>query len=76
MDNFGAVGEPESLTWLKPTTEAMLARIDLPELLLEVRSWTGLLDAFGHVSHRCTRVEGLLVSPGRCNKRDVDFPVA
>lgn len=29
-DKLGAVGEPESLTWLKNTTEAMLPRIDLP----------------------------------------------
>lgn len=30
VDKLGAVGEPESLTWLKNTTEAMLPRIDLP----------------------------------------------
>jgi Tn3 transposase DDE domain len=62
VDKLGAVGEPESLTWLKNTTEAMLPRIDLPDLLFEVHSWTGFLDAFGHVSDRCTRMEGLLVS--------------
>ncbi len=62
VDKLGAVGEPESLTWLKATTEAMLPRIDLPDLLFEVHSWTGFLDAFGHVSERRTRMEGLLVS--------------
>lgn len=62
VDKLGAVGEPESLTWLKTTTEAMLPRIDLPDLLFEVHSWTGFLDAFGHVSDRRTRMEGLLVS--------------
>lgn len=62
VDKLGAVGEPESLTWLKNTTEAMLPRIDLPDLLFEVHSWTGFLDAFGHVSERRTRMEGLLVS--------------
>ncbi len=56
------MGEPESLTWLKTTTEAMLPRIDLPDLLFEVHSWTGFLDAFGHVSDRRTRMEDLLVS--------------
>ncbi|WHX18529.1 Tn3 family transposase [Streptomyces malaysiensis subsp. malaysiensis] len=50
------------LTWLKATAEAMLPRIDLPDLLFEVHSWTGFLDAFGHVSERRTRMEGLLVS--------------
>lgn len=63
VDKLGAVGEPESLTWLKNTTEAMLPRIELPDLLFEVHSWTGFLDAFGHVSERRTRMEGLLVSP-------------
>ncbi|MFD8280737.1 Tn3 family transposase [Streptomyces solisilvae] len=50
------------LTWVKATAEAMLPRIDLPDLLFEVHSWTGFLDAFGHVSERRTRMEGLLVS--------------
>lgn len=44
MDKLGALGEPESLTWLKNTTEAMLPRIDL---LFEVHSWTGSLDPDG-----------------------------
>ncbi|MGK5550287.1 hypothetical protein ACSNOI_01615 [Actinomadura kijaniata] len=44
VDKLGTVGEPESLTWLKNTAEAMLPRIDL---LFEVHSWTGSLDAFG-----------------------------
>ncbi|MDX3772393.1 MULTISPECIES: Tn3 family transposase [unclassified Streptomyces] len=62
MDKLGAVGEPESLTWLKATTEAMLTRIDLADLLFEVHSWTGFLDSFWHVSDRPTRMEGLPVS--------------
>jgi hypothetical protein len=62
VDKLGAVGEPESLTWLKTTAEAMLPRIDLPDLLFEVHSWTGFLGSFGHVSDRRTRMEGLLVS--------------
>lgn len=62
VDKLGAVGEPESLTWLKATTGVMLPRIDLPDLLFEVHSWTGFLDSFGHVSDRRTRMEGLLVS--------------
>jgi hypothetical protein len=37
-------------------------RIDLPDLLFEVHSWTGFLDAFGHASERRTRMEGVLVS--------------
>lgn len=62
VDKLGAVGEPESLTWLKATTDAMLPRIDLPDLLFEVHSWTGFLGAFQHVSGRRTRMEEVLVS--------------
>ena len=62
VDKLGALGEPQSLTWLKNTTEAMLPRIDLPDPLFEVHSWTGFLHAFKHVSARPTRMEGLLVS--------------
>jgi hypothetical protein len=32
-----AVDEPESLTWLRTTTAAMLSHIDLPDLLFEVQ---------------------------------------
>ena len=46
-----------SLTWLR-VSAAMLPRIDLPELLLEVHSWTGFLDAFTHGS-TSTRMDGL-----------------
>ncbi|GAA2569796.1 hypothetical protein GCM10010398_69690 [Streptomyces fimbriatus] len=62
VDKLGSVGEPESLTWLKATAEAVLPRIDLPDPLFEVHSRTGFLDSFGHVSDRRTRVEGLLGS--------------
>ncbi|MDX3434412.1 hypothetical protein PV664_37105 [Streptomyces sp. ME01-18a] len=50
VNKLGAVGEPESLTWLKTTTEATLPRIDLPDLLFEIHPWTGFLDSFGQVS--------------------------
>ncbi|WP_331738870.1 Tn3 family transposase [Streptomyces sp. NBC_01276] len=62
VDKLGALGESESLAWLRKTTEAMLPRIDLPDLLFEVNSWTGFLDAFTHVSTSATRMEGLPVS--------------
>jgi hypothetical protein len=62
VDKLGAVGEPESLRWLRQRTEAMLPRIDLPDLLFEVHEWTGFLDAFRHVSLRGTRMEGLHTS--------------
>nr|BEK69259.1 hypothetical protein KPHV_64860 [Kitasatospora purpeofusca] len=62
VDKLGARGESRSLAWLRRTTLAMLPRIDLPDLLFEVHSWTGFLDAFTHVSTSATRMEGLPVS--------------
>lgn len=59
VDKLGALGESRSLNWLRKT---MLPRIDLPDLLFEVHSWTGFLDAFTHVSTSATRMEGLPVS--------------
>ncbi|WP_434974926.1 hypothetical protein [Streptosporangium saharense] len=49
VDWLGALGEPKSLRWLRRTTAAMLPKIDLPDLLFEVDSWTGFLDAFVHL---------------------------
>ncbi|GAA2074548.1 Tn3 family transposase [Actinomadura alba] len=37
----------------------MLPRIDLPELLLEVHSWTGFLDAYVHLAEVSTRMHDL-----------------
>ncbi len=37
----------------------MLPRIDLPELLLEVHSWTGFLDAYVHLADVSTRMHDL-----------------
>ena len=62
VDKLGALDEPESLTWLRTTTAAMLPPIDLPDLLFEVHAWTGFLHAFTHVSTHTARMEGLLTS--------------
>lgn len=59
VDKLGALGEPESLTWLRETTAAMLPRIDLPDLLFEVHAWTGFLDAFTHLGDGTTRMDDL-----------------
>ena len=40
VDHLEALVEPESLAWLRKTAQAMLPRVDLPELLLEVHAWT------------------------------------
>ena len=59
VDRLGTLGEPTSLRWLRSTTAAMLPKIDLPDLLFEVDSWTGFLDAFVHLGDGRTRMENL-----------------
>ncbi len=57
VDRLGALGESASLKWLRQTTAKMLPKIDLPDLLFEVDSWTGFLDAFVHLGDGRTRME-------------------
>lgn len=57
-----AVPDPPSLTDLRARLEAMLPRVDLPELILEVVSWQpGFLDAFTLASGGSTRLSDLNV---------------
>jgi len=58
VEHLDALDIPDSLTELREMTAAMLPRIDLPELLLEVHSWTGSLGAYVHVSGEQTRMGG------------------
>lgn len=60
IDRLDALDIPESLRELREQVSGMLPRVDLPELLLEVHSWTGFLDAYTHI--------------GRSNARMVDLP--
>ncbi|GGT30564.1 hypothetical protein GCM10010176_088940 [Nonomuraea spiralis] len=62
VEKLGALGESASLTWLRAACQAMLPRIDLPELLLEVYSWTGFLDAYVHPADISTRMHELSMS--------------
>jgi hypothetical protein len=62
VERLEAVGEPASLSELRTTVAAMLPRVDLPDLLLEVHAWTGFLDAYTHVGQAGTRMENLPIS--------------
>ncbi|MFD8589991.1 Tn3 family transposase [Streptomyces sp. NPDC059637] len=62
VDALGALGEPKSLRWLRKTVEKMLPKIDLPDLLFEVHSWTGFLDAFVHLGDGTARMKDLHTS--------------
>lgn len=52
------VGDPRELVELHETVAAILPRVDLPEVLLEVHSWTGFLAAFTHVTEQVTSESG------------------
>lgn len=62
VERLDAVGEPDSLKQLREMVAAMLPRVDLPDLLLEVHAWTGYLDAYAHASGASARVEDLPIS--------------
>jgi len=54
--------EPASLLALREQVTALLPRVDLPDLLLEVASWTGFPTEFTHVSEGASRAEELHLS--------------
>lgn len=60
--NVDALGVPKSLKWLRKRVEKMLPKIDLPDLLFEVNSWTGFLDSFVHLGDGKTRMKDLPTS--------------
>jgi len=54
--------EPPSLLALREQVAALLPRIDLPDLLLEVAAWTGFAGEFTHVSEGASRAADLHLS--------------
>jgi len=56
------LGDPPSLVDLRKRVAAMLPVVDLPELLMDVHSWTGMLDAYTHVGGLATSMDQLPVS--------------
>ena len=56
--------EPPSLLTLREQVTALLPRIDLPDLVLEVADWTGFPVEFTHVSEGTSRAEDLHLSCG------------
>jgi len=62
-----AIEEPPSLVDLRHRTTAMLPRVDLPEVILEVMSWAPeLAEAFTAVSGGRSRLEDLPTSIAAC----------
>jgi len=54
--------EPATLLALRSAVDALLPRVDLPDVLLEVAGWTGFLNEFTHVSEGPARATDLGVS--------------
>jgi hypothetical protein len=54
--------EPVSLIDLRKAVEAMMPRVDLPEVLLEVFSWTGADQAFTSITGGEARLKDLHVT--------------
>ena len=55
------MSEPSVIS-LKEQVSELLPRVDLPEVLLEVNSWTGFAEEFTHISEGNARVEDLSIS--------------
>jgi TnpA family transposase len=54
--------EPSSLITLREEVAALLPRVDLPEVLLEIQARTGFAGGFTHISEGAARVTDLAVS--------------
>lgn len=54
--------EPASLLQLRDDVKALLPRVDLPEVILEIQQQTNFLDEFSHISEGNARVKDLAVS--------------
>lgn len=57
-----SLDEPDSLKKLRKRVKSLIPHIDLPELILEVNSWTRLTDSFTHISEGGSRISDLDVS--------------
>jgi hypothetical protein len=66
LGKLAAQGDPASLVELRTLVDAMVPRVDLPDLVLEVHAWTGCLDAYTHLSEATARMDDLAVSVAAC----------
>lgn len=62
ISHLDELPDPPSLVALREQVAARLPRIDLPELLLEVNTWTNFTAAFTHISEGTARVDDFAIS--------------
>lgn len=66
VGKLAAQDEPASPVELRGLVDAMMPRVDLPELILEVHAWIGCLDAYTHLSEANARMDDLALSVAAC----------
>ena len=67
VERIKAIPEPGSLIDLRKRVNAMLPRVDLPEVLLEVMGWEpAFAEAFTSVSGGCSRLADLDITIAAC----------
>ena len=57
-----AAPQPASFVALEKAVAALMPKVDLPDVILEVASWTGFPDEFTHVSEGEARVDDLWIT--------------
>ncbi|RLV57826.1 Tn3 family transposase [Parashewanella curva] len=62
ITNLDRLEEPESLIELNQQVTALLPKVDLTELLLEIHEHTGFLNEFSHISETNARAKDLPIS--------------
>ncbi len=62
ITHLDKIDEPPSLKKLKEEVQALLPKVDLTELLLEVHTHTGFADEFTHVSESNAKADDIAVS--------------
>ncbi len=62
VSNLDKLEEPPSLIALREQVAARLPQVDLPEVLLEVNTWTGFAEEFTHISEDQSRIANQEVS--------------
>ncbi len=66
LDKLEPQDSPDELTELTRRCQAMLPRVDLPDLIMEMHGWTGCLDAYTHLSEAEARMSELPTSVAAC----------
>lgn len=57
LSGLDKLAEPSSLVYLRAQVDALLPRVDLPDLLLEIQQRTGFMDEFIHLTEGGTRIQ-------------------